>query len=375
MKIRGRSLDWTNTLFLLVVHITAVIGTILYTILHGWTWAAAGIGFTWFILTGMSITAGYHRLFAHGTYRAHPVLRAFYLFFGAAAFQQDALKWSSDHRRHHSYVDDEADPYSVRKGFWWAHVLWILVREPELRPGGKIGDLERDVLMRIQRDWYLPISVFACFTLPTIVGALLGDVWGGLIIGGFLRLAYSHHMTWSVNSVAHTFGNQPWDDSDSSRDHSLTAILTLGEGYHNYHHTFPVDYRNGIRPYHLDPSKWWIRLMSFVGMTKDLVQVPQDTILKVRVRMQARRAEPWLAHHPRLAEHLKRARFRLEQILEEWGDLRAQLKELRSRTESRSRDAVADLRAEIRETRPRDRVEYREWVWSLRNPHLVALAA
>ena len=87
MRIRGRKLDWTNTLFLLVVHTTAVVGTVLYTVLHGWTWAAAGIGLSWFLLTGLGITAGYHRLFAHATYRAHPVLRAFYLFFGAAAFQ------------------------------------------------------------------------------------------------------------------------------------------------------------------------------------------------------------------------------------------------------------------------------------------------
>jgi stearoyl-CoA desaturase (delta-9 desaturase) len=227
--------------------------------------------------------------------------------------------------------------------------------------------------MRIQRDWYLPISLFACFTLPTIVGALLGDVWGGLIIGGFLRLAYSHHMTWSINSVAHTLGNQPYDDSNSSRDNALTALLTLGEGYHNYHHTFPIDYRNGIRSYHFDPSKWWIRLMSFFGVTGNLVRIPQDIILKARVRMQEKKAESWLVHHPRLAEHLRTARIRLEQFIEEWGDLHGQLKDLRSRTESRSREAVAGLRRDIRTARSRYRDAYREWVWSLQNPHLVIL--
>jgi stearoyl-CoA desaturase (delta-9 desaturase) len=375
MKIRGRNLDWTNTLFLLVVHLTAVIGTILYTVLHGWTWAAVGIGVAWFVMTGLSITAGYHRLFSHGTYRAHPALRAFYLIFGAAAFQQDALKWSAGHRRHHAYVDEDADPYSIRKGFWWAHVLWILVREPKNQPGGKIGDLQRDPLMRIQKEWYVPIGVFVSFTLPAFVGALLGDMWGGLIIGGFFRLVFSYHMTWSINSVAHTLGKQPYNDSDSSRDSSITALLSLGEGYHNYHHSFPIDYRNGIRAWHFDPSKWWIRLMSYIGVTKDLVRVPQDTILKARVRMQAVQAESWLVDQPVLAEHLQAARLRLEQLVEEWGDLKAQLIELKSRTRSRSREAVQNLRIEVKEARSRYRAAYREWVWSLQNPHLISLPA
>ena len=375
MKIRGKSLDWTNTLFLLFVHLAAVVGTILYTVFHGWTWAALAIGFAWFVMTGMSITAGYHRLFAHGTYRAHPLLRAFYLIFGAAAFQQNALKWSSDHRRHHSYVDEDEDPYSIRKGFVWAHFIWILVREQHTKPAGKVGDLERDPLMQIQKEWYLPISVFASFTLPTLIGALCGDVWGGLIVGGFLRLVFTYHVTWSVNSVAHTLGNQPYDNSDSSRDNFITALLTLGEGYHNYHHTFPIDYRNGIRAWHFDPSKWWIRLMSYIGVTKDLVRVPQDTIVKARVRMQALQAESWLVDQPRLAEHLQTARIRLEQLVEEWGELKAQLTDLKSRTRSRSKEAVQNLRKEVKEARSRYRAAYREWVWSLQNPHLITLPA
>ena len=115
--------------------------------------------------------------------------------------------------------------------------------------------------------------------------------------------------------------------------------------------------------------------MSYIGVTKDLVRVPQDTILKARVRMQAVQAESWLIDQPVLAEHLQAARLRLEQLVEEWGDLKAQLTELKSRTRSRSREAVQNLRKEVKEARSRYRVAYREWVWSLQNPHLISLPA
>jgi len=245
----GRVLSWPNTLFLVGTHLAAVVGTILYATLHGFSVAAIGICVAMGIACGLSVTGGYHRLFAHATYEAHPIVRIFYLIFGAGAWQNSALKWSSDHRRHHAFVDGEDDPYSIRKGFWWAHIGWIFWQDPPSSPGGKVGDLERDLWVRLQHSLYIPLAVGVGFGLPLGLGFVFGDPWGGLILGGLLRTVLIHQTTFCVNSLAHTIGSQPYSDLDSSRDSAITAIVTLGEGYHNFHHTFPFDYRNGVRPF------------------------------------------------------------------------------------------------------------------------------
>jgi stearoyl-CoA desaturase (delta-9 desaturase) len=329
----------------------------------------------WTLACGFSVTAGYHRLFAHGTYRAHGLVRAFYLVFGAAAVENSALKWCSDHRRHHSYVDEADDPYNIRRGFWWAHMGWIFFKDPPQAPGGDVRDLERDALVRWQHRFYVPLAVLAGFAMPMAVGWALGDAWGGLVLAGFARLIVLYHATFCVNSLAHYIGSQPYSDRNSSRDSFVTALITLGEGYHNFHHTFPYDYRNGIRGYQVDPTKWLIHALSATGLATDLVRAPQDTILKARLRMDERRAATWSNAHPHAAEQLRALRERLEVLAEQWSHLLAQFRELRARTEGRSRDAIVALRRQIREARHRFREEYRAWLQAIRGPEYLAAGA
>ncbi len=365
-------LYWTNFLFLAGTHSVAVVGTILYASLHGFTWAAVGIAAALLAACGISITGGYHRLFAHGTYQAHPLVRTFYLIFGAAAWQNSALKWCSDHRRHHTYVDRDADPYNIRKGFWWAHVGWILFKDLPSLPGGKVTDLEADPLIVLQHRFYVPIAVLFGFGLPLAAGFLLRDPWGGLIIGGFLRTLVIHHSTFCVNSLAHAIGAQPYSDTNSSRDSGLTALVTMGEGYHNFHHTFPFDYRNGVRAFHFDPTKWVIRALSFVGLTRALVRTPHHVILKSRLRMQERQAGLRHVDRPQAAELLRAAREKLEHLLDRWAALKTQCADLRARLDRGSREALETVRRDLADARRRFREAYQHWFLALRRPELLA---
>lgn len=278
-------IDWQNTLFLATAHGLAVVATI-YVILGFAAWGTILLAFLWFALCGFSITAGYHRLFSHRAYEAHPLIRALFLFFGAAAVQNSALNWSQDHRRHHARTDTPDDPYNIRRGFWWAHIGWVL-RDNGRRSADGMRDLRADRLVLFQHKHYLLLAVVAGALLPMALGWLWGDPWGGLLVAGFLRLVFQWHVTFCVNSVAHMFGQRPYCTKTSARDSFWVALLTLGEGYHNYHHRFPADFRNGIRWYHFDPSKWLIWTLSKVGLTSDLRRTDTLRIARARALVRA----------------------------------------------------------------------------------------
>ncbi len=272
-------LDWTNIAFLGAGHLVALFALV-YMAAFRFSWATLGLGLLWFALCGFAITGGYHRLFAHPCYRASPWLRAVLLFFGAGAFQNSALKWSSDHRAHHTQTDTERDPYNIRQGFWWAHIVWIFYRDTEGVRGVK--DLAADPLVQFQHRHYVWLGVLSAFVLPAALGLLWGDPLGALLVAGFLRLALQWHATFAVNSVAHTIGSQPYCRKGSARDSFFTALVTLGEGYHNFHHRFQLDYRNGVRWYQFDPTKWAIWSLSKLGWTKELRRTPVAAIRRAR---------------------------------------------------------------------------------------------
>lgn len=345
--------EWGNIAFLSATHVLGIGGTIAYLLLVGPSAAAFILLGAFGIATGLSVTGGYHRLFAHGTYEARWPVRLFYLIFGAAAFENSALKWSSDHRRHHARVDTESDPYNIRRGFWWAHIVWVLTRDDQADGIRHVGDLERDPLVRWQDRYYGWIAFTAGIALPGALGALFGDVWGGLAVAAFLRIVLIHHATFCVNSVAHAIGWQPYSMTDSSRDSFLTALITMGEGYHNFHHTFPTDYRNGHRWWHFDPTKWAVRAMSWLGLTRKLQAVPELTILRARLQTEEQRAAH-VASSPRAAA----LKEKLEHLLAAWQRLVEEYHTLRDRL---NRRALAPLRRMMAEKR-RDVIDaYRAW--------------
>ena len=250
------------------------------------SWATLGLGLGMLFLCSFSISGGYHRLFAHRAYRSSGIVRLFYLLFGAASFQASVLRWASDHRDHHASTDHEDDPYNIKKGFWWAHMGWLFYKDPP-SDFANAKDLRRDPLVRFQDRHYLSLALAVGLLLPTLVARAWGDAVGGLLVAGFLRLLVQDHSTFSINSLAHTIGRRPYLPTVSARDSLLTALLTLGEGYHNYHHCFPGDYRNGVRFYHYDPTKWCVWLLSKIGLTRDLKRVPADLIQRTREALRA----------------------------------------------------------------------------------------
>jgi len=273
--------DWTNIVILVLAHVLAVAAILWLALVEASPWTIA-LGFLWFALCGVSITGGYHRLFAHPTYKASALVRFFYLVFGAAAVQNSALKWSADHLVHHSKTDHEEDPYNIRRGFWWAHIGWVLHRDLDGLDSRAVKDLAADPLILWQDKRYVLLAVVFCGLLPLGLGFLWGDPIGALLVAGFLRLVLQWHATFAVNSVAHYIGSQPYSRDTSARDSAWTALITLGEGYHNFHHRFQSDYRNGVRWFHIDPTKWFVWSLEKVGLASDLRRVSPEAIARAR---------------------------------------------------------------------------------------------
>jgi stearoyl-CoA desaturase (delta-9 desaturase) len=237
--------------------------------------------FVMLLAIGFSITVGYHRLFSHITFQASWPVRLFTLIFGAAAFENSALMWASEHRRHHKHVDHDDDPYSISKGFFYAHIGWLIFKLKADQPYNNVPDLMKDKLVRWQHRYVQVIAVVVSFVLPAVVGALWNGWRGALgafLIAGVARIVVLQHCTFLINSACHVFGTQPYSTRCSARDSWLMALLTMGEGYHNYHHEFQHDYRNGVKPWNFDPTKWIIWTLSKPGLTRNLRRVPVEKI-------------------------------------------------------------------------------------------------
>ena len=286
-------INWVTSPFLIGTALLTVTALPVYLWFFGFDWFHFGMFFVMFILTGFSITAGYHRFFAHKTFEAKWPLRLMVLVFGAAAFENSVLMWTSDHRRHHKHTDHEDDPYNITKGFFHAHMGWILFKLNPEPPLDNVPDLESDRLVRWQHRHIHLLAVLVGFVLPTIAGYLY-DGWvgalGAFLIGGIARVVATQHTTFFINSACHCLGRQPYSTRCSARDSFLLALFTLGEGYHNYHHEFQYDYRNGVKPWQWDPTKWLIWVLSKVGVTSHLRRVPDEKIAAAENTVRLRKA-------------------------------------------------------------------------------------
>lgn len=265
---------WIGILFFIGLHLIAFIGVPWYIWYFGVSAGEWVLFFVWFFASSLSITVGYHRLFAHTTYKTNSFIRFILLFFGAATFEQSALKWASQHRQHHQFTDTDKDPYNSKRGFWYAHAGWILFWKHRVNYDN-VPDLQRSRLVMNQHYFYTAWSLAAGIALPLAIGFWLGHPLGAFFLAVVLRMVLVMHSAFFINSYAHTFGSRNFEAQISARDHWLGAILTNGEGYHNFHHRHPNDYRNGIRWYHWDPSKWLIFFMSKVGLASDLKRTNQ----------------------------------------------------------------------------------------------------
>jgi len=284
------AINWLNLVFLLGTLLIALVGTPWYIVKFGLGWPEAVTFLVLWLFVGISVTAGYHRLFSHKTYQAAWPVRLFFAVFGAGALENSVLNWSADHRVHHAHVDEERDPYNITKGFWWAHMGWIFFENEDI-PASVVRDLSEDPIVRWQARYYAWIGLGVAMGIPLVVGLLTGHLLGCLLIGGVLRIVVSHHGTFFINSLCHMVGHRPYSTEHSARDSAVMAVLAFGEGYHNYHHSFPFDYRNGVKVWQFDPAKWTIWTLSRVGLARDLRRAPEAAVLKAKIEVQFEHAK------------------------------------------------------------------------------------
>lgn len=280
-RIPFQRINWTTSTFLIGTFALAVTAVPLYLWYFGFDWFQLALFSTSLIASGLSITLGYHRLFAHISFRAKWPVRLFVVIFGAAAFENSVLMWASEHRRHHKHVDHDEDPYDISKGFFHAHMGWLLFKLLPQPPFDNVNDLKRDPLVMWQHRYVHLLAVLVSFVLPTLLG-WMWDGWvgalGGFLIGGVAKIVVLQHCTFFINSACHTIGRQPYSTRCSARDSFLMALFTFGEGYHNFHHEFQHDYRNGVKPWQWDPTKWTIWLLAKLRLAGGLRRVPAQTI-------------------------------------------------------------------------------------------------
>ncbi|KIP09833.1 hypothetical protein PHLGIDRAFT_28800 [Phlebiopsis gigantea 11061_1 CR5-6] len=287
-----KEIIWFNVIVVTTTPVASIYG--LLTTTFYWKTFALCVAYYLFNMIGMS-------------YNAAPVLQLFCAFAGAGAVQGSVLWWARYHRAHHRYTDTDLDPYGAHHGFWWSHIGWMLMK-PRVRPGPTdTSDLKQNRIVAWQHRWFFALALVFGMLVPTAVpGLCWGDWWGGFYFAGFLRLTFVHHSTFSVNSLAHWLGSTTYDDKLTPRDHLITALVTLGEGYHNFHHQFPMDYRNAVKWYQWDPTKWFIAICARLGFASHLRVFPDMEIRKSEFSMRLK--------------HLKREQDRLKWPVES-GDL------------------------------------------------------
>jgi stearoyl-CoA desaturase (delta-9 desaturase) len=358
-----RKLCWSNILFLTGYHILLAVLLPLYLFYQKPAWSLLAITFILLYLTGLSITAGYHRLFSHTTYKTNRFIEFIYLFFGSMATQGSALRWSHDHRIHHAHIDEDKDPYTVKRGFWHAHFIWLFRAQEPIKEK-VVSDLLRNPLIKFQHKYFEILMVVTNLIVTLIVGYLLNDYFGAFVFSWLLRLFFLHHFTWFINSLAHYWGHQNYSTEHSAVDNYIISLLTFGEGYHNYHHTFAHDYRNGIRWYHFDPTKWLIWTLSKFKLARDLKSVSSNRI-----------AEAMIKEHKRaLLEKLKETFAEKREDLESkvsaiTDDLIAKVSKLntllqeykKSKKLDTQKERLKELMGEISELKKSLKQEWREW--------------
>lgn len=289
MQNWSQHINWLN--FILVVALPAFGIVSTFWVPPQWKSVLLGLGL--YVMGGISITAGYHRLWSHRAYSARTPVRIIYALFGAGCVEGSIKWWGHSHRVHHRYTDTNRDPYDARKGFWWSHMGWMLTpSNPRYKARADISDLADDWVVRVQHRHYLFIMVFMALILPTLIaGYFWNDYLGGFIYGGILKVFVIQQATFCVNSLAHWIGVQPFDDNRTPRDHFLTAFVTFGEGYHNFHHEFPSDYRNALKWYQYDPTKHVIKLTSKLGLAYNLKTFSQNAIEQGLIQQQQKKLD------------------------------------------------------------------------------------
>jgi len=349
-----KKISWPVLLFIAGYHLFLALALPVYFMFYtpssgiiAWT-----LGLTF--ISGLAITSGYHRLYSHQTYKTNPIIEAIFLFFATLATQGSALRWANDHRLHHAFVDTEKDPYSVKKGLLHAHMLWMFFESKKIDPK-VVSDLTRKKMLVFQDKHYVLCMIASNALVSLLAGWILGDYLGAFLFVWWVRLCLLHHSTWCINSLAHYVGTQFYSREHTAVDNYLISFLTYGEGYHNYHHTFANDYRNGIHWYHFDPAKWLIWTLNKLGLAHNLKRTSNERI--ARVLLTSHRDK--ILEKIRLSLHHQKDSFTTK--ITEICDHLSQKIAYHQTLLERYRKGQKDLIKEIREVKKGLKHDWKEW--------------
>lgn len=281
-------LVWRNIILFVILHSCLPIAT--YMLINGQV-KVLTILFSIFLLyaTGIGITGGTHRLWSHKAYKAKWPVQVLLMFLQTMAGQNSIYTWSRDHRVHHKFSETNADPHNIKRGFLFAHMGWLCCRKhPDVKEKGKVidmSDLEANPVVMFQHRnfWWLAA---AGVVVPTMIPVLMWNenYWVSFTFVFMLRYLISLHETWLVNSAAHSHGNRPYDVNMEARESPFVIYNALGEGFHNFHHTFPYDYATSEHGRAWNITTAFIDLCAAIGLASDRRKVDQETILKRRLR-------------------------------------------------------------------------------------------
>ena len=350
-------INWLNSIFLFATPIFALVGIILHWIYFSPPGILELIVFVGlYFACGLSITVGYHRLFSHRSHNAKWPLVLFYSIFGAGSFQNSIIEWCSDHRRHHKMTDSEDDPYSASRGFWYSHIGWILLEEENFTNDfSNVKDLQESKIIMWQHRNVFLIGALSGLILPAIIGLAVGGISGAVgcfVWAGLARVVFVHHGTFLINSAAHIWGTQPYSEENSSRDSFWLAFLTFGEGYHNFHHTFQADYRNGHKWYHMDPSKWWIQSFKYLGLNTDLKSTPKHSIeiakVNMRFKKRADRLQRRNVNIHRFEDRLTKCKENLRAKMYEVQKAKREIKKMAKDSKIAMKNKISELKNSIK---------------------------
>jgi stearoyl-CoA desaturase (delta-9 desaturase) len=243
-----------------------------------------------YVVTGLGITVGFHRHLTHRAFKAKRWVRAALAISGSAAIEGPVISWVADHRKHHAFSDSEGDPHSPHvdhgqgwsgalKGLWHAHVGWLFIHTHRGNKDRYAPDLMRDPLIRfVDRTFvvWVAVGLAVPFGLGYLIGGTYEAALTGLLWGGAVRMLVVHHVTYSINSLCHFFGERAFATGDESRNLFWLAPFTFGEAWHNNHHAFPTSFAHGMRRWQFDPSAAVIRLMEKTGLAWDVVRITPE---------------------------------------------------------------------------------------------------
>jgi stearoyl-CoA desaturase (delta-9 desaturase) len=240
-------------------------------------WQELTLLFILYLLTGLGITFGYHRLLTHRSFETGPVLKAIALILGSMAVQGRAIDWASNHLKHHAHSDEEGDPHSPLEGFFHAHIGWLFSAPPADRERYGKRFLDDPVIVAIDRTFLLWVGLG--LVIPFAIAG-----WEGLLWGGFVRIVIVNHISWSVNSVCHLFGDRPFAIKDQSGNNWLLGVLAFGEGWHHNHHAFPAMAYHGMTWRQVDLTALIIRLLRRLGLVWNVKLPSPELVARRRVQ-------------------------------------------------------------------------------------------